>query len=145
VENRGAMTETDTLPIDSIRKAIVRSQRVYLVLAVIGALIGVSELLSERAMPPKTLAANTIWAYTCSLIYIGVRYRRAWVVPFIRMVSACSCALSAVNILYPANTGKEILAKVISLLLFVFFTGQFTFFGRDRVRKYLRDEGLEVF
>ena len=139
------MTDAETLRIHSIRKTIIRSQRVYLAVAVIRLPIVVSWMLLEHSTSLRSLIEATVGAFTWALIYIGLRRRRAWVIPYLRMSNLYFCVSAVASILYPATTGHDIVIKIGIFLSFLFFAHQISFFGKKPVRRYLEDEGLDVF
>jgi hypothetical protein len=128
--------------IDNIERIVQNIQRAYLVLAVLG-LIGLPHIFGSLGVWDglKGVVSVTLDAAP----YFALRYRWVGAIPLVLIVSAFSCISCFFIFMSPAMDLKALLAKVIILLLFLFYAYQIRFFRRADVRAVFRDKGTLVF
>jgi hypothetical protein len=131
--------------IDSVVQTI---QKIYLVLIVLsvlgtlGLLLGMTPRLSALG-PLAALQTSLVTAIEC-VIYLGLRWRRKWVITLVLIFSALSCATIFFNIMHPAEYMRELFSKLVGILLLLFYGYQIYFFRRKDVRERFGDKGTLV-
>ena len=98
----------------------------------------------DRIVINKSL--EEFWMFPLDLIlFLGLKYRKKWVVPFVLLVSAFGVFRMLLFILSPVESWQFILAKIFGLLGILFYGYQLRFFTKPEVRKFFQSEGLVIF
>ncbi|MFH1113532.1 MAG: PDZ domain-containing protein [Pseudomonadota bacterium] len=128
---------------DKIRRAVRRIQRVYLVFSVAAFLMVLSHLMEWKGI--WDVLPGLSFGILYGLVYVGLRYRKEWVVTLILIFSAVSCLRFFILVMSPGENIRMMLAKVFGLALLLFFAYNIMFFRRARVRMLFGDKGTLVF
>lgn len=128
---------------DDIRRAVRRIRRVYLVLSVMASIAAFSHLLEWKGI--WDVLPDVLLGTLYGLVYVGLRFRKEWVVTLILIFSALSCLGLLLLVMSPADGIRMILGKVFCLALFLFFAYNIMFFRRARVRMFFGNKGTLVF
>ena len=137
------------LPHNKIEAIVNKIQSVYLFFVCVDIFFFIWEVLGslrkfERiavSRDPKDILMFSIYL----ILYLGLRYRQKWVVPFALLISAFGVFRMLLFILSPIESLQFILAKIFGVLLIMFFGYQLLFFSKGEVRKYFQSEGTVLF
>ena len=134
---------------NKIEPIVNKLQNVYLFLVCLEIFSFIWELLGslreyDRIESSKGLEEILIFFINLTL-YLGLRFRKKWVVPFALLISAFGVFTTLLFILSPAESSQLILAKIFGVLFLLFYGYQLRFFTKPEVRKFFQSEGLVVF
>ena len=79
------------------------------------------------------------------VIYLGLRYRKDWVIHLVLITSAFSCFWFGIRILIPSEDITALISKFLIVFLLFFFGYQILFFRKPEVRKFFGVKGKEIF
>jgi hypothetical protein len=131
---------------DEVGRRVDTIQKIYLALLAF-ALVGLSiQLLNlgNRAQAQNTAAAFFV-VLLYAAIYFGLRHRVESMPTLVLIFSAFQCLMCFVRLMSPATDIRVLAAKVLYLLLLLFFAYQIWFFRRPEVRAHFKDTGVLVF
>ena len=129
--------KTEILSDDRTIKIMLRIQRAYFVLICICVVGYISLLLklSEGATVWKNLE-GIIPILIFLIIYIGLKLRKKWFVPFVLLVSILILINSSLYIFQPIENMHGLFLKACAIMFFIFFAYQMYFFSRKEVKAY---------
>jgi hypothetical protein len=128
---------------DRIQKIVTVIQRAYVALAVLGIVGLLSYLFKWPGVWPVLQVA--LFGTLDGIAYFGLRYRRSWAITLVLIISIFGCLGMFVQILQPAEDVKTLLAKILPVLIFLFFAWQIHFFRKPEVRALFADRGYLIF
>ena len=132
--------------IDSI---VIKIQGVYLFLICWEIFFFIMELLGSYSKYDRFQISRDfedILRFVIQLtLYLGLKYRKKWVVPFVLLMSVSSIIIALLGILSPAESWQFILAKIFGVLFLLFYGYQLRFFTKAEVRKFFQSEGTVLF
>ena len=137
------MSRGDKTGEDRIEKIVLRIQRTYLALAILGFLSALSSIFGQPSL--RDISEDFVFMLVYVLVYFGLRRRRSWVIPLILITSAFACIGFLIGILQPAVDVMMVLSKILIVLLFLFFAYQIVFFRKPEVRLFFGAKGQELF
>lgn len=126
-----------------ILKTVRAVQTIYLVLMVLGCIAAVLSILLSVSI--LSFLKDVAFVIIYGTAYLGLRYRKEWVITLILILSALNCFSLIFPIFIPAETASDFWAKLISLFMFFFFAYNIVLFRRSAVRSLFRDKGTVVF
>jgi hypothetical protein len=137
------MRRSDKTDEDRTEKAILRIQKVYLVLAILGVVSALSNLFEQSSL--QEIAEDFVFVIVYGTVYFALRRRKSWIIPLVMIISAFSCIWFLIVIFQPAVDVTMLLTKIVVGLLFFFFAYQINFFRKPEVRLFFRAKGHELF
>jgi hypothetical protein len=129
--------------LDKIERIVTLIQRAYLAFAVLGVVGLLSYLLRWPGVGAVLQVA--LFGTLDGVAYFGLRYRKSWAITLVLIISIFGCLGMFVQILQPADEIKALLAKVLRVLILLFFAYQIYFFRKPEVRTLFADRGYLVF
>ena len=126
-----------------MEKTILKIQKAYLVLSILITLGSVRYLFMPLNIGEVSRYPLFLLAYVS--IYFGLKRRSYWVIPWVLICSASFCFRYLIASLQPAESGIEILTKILSFILFFFFAYQISFFSKSKVRNIFNAKGRFIF
>jgi hypothetical protein len=132
------MTLVDTSSEEKIHNLLRRVQKVYLLLLFLVGLFTLpllTSIIDGPPIPEKELE-SLLQFVLYLMIYLGLRSKKSWVIPFILLTSAFSSLLFFLQFLAPATDLKSLMVKVVAALLSLFFVYQMIIFSRKEVRSH---------
>lgn len=126
-----------------IEEIVLRIQKVYLTLAILGILGTLSSIFGQSNL--REISEYFVFLILLWIIYFGLRRRRSWIIPLVLIMSAYSCIRVLFVIFQPADDIIMLLSKILGVLLFFFFAYQINFFRKPQVRLLFGAKGHELF
>ena len=127
----------------STEKTILRLQKIYLALAILGVLGALSELFGQPSL--REISEDFVFLLVFWGVYFGLRRRRSWVIPLVLITSAFSCIRFLFFILQPAVDVMMLLSKILACLLLLFFAWQIVSFLKPELRLLFGDKDQVLF
>jgi len=124
---------------ERVERLVRRFRRLYAVLTIV-ACLGVLSTLSLGFN-----AFELFFPLPLAAIYVGLRWRRDWVVPLALYVSAAVCVSLFLHIVHPATDAPALALKLLSGVALVFVGYQVSVFRRSEVREHFQYRGHLVF
>ena len=126
---------------DRVERIVLRIQRVYLAIVVLGLLGLISHQISVQFRVWEVLE-GFLFLLINSSVYLGLRQRREWVITLVLIISVFGCCWSLVNFIQPVQDIKALAVKIFDLVFFLFFAYQIFFFADRKFEYYL---GIQAF
>jgi hypothetical protein len=126
-----------------IERTVRRIRIVYLCVAVASVVAMLAGLHLSKGIV-RVLDTGVIGILSL-VAYLGLRYKKESVIPFVLLFSALECFGRFVVLMSPAEDVKTMLGKVVALCAFMFFAYQIRFFCRPDVRALFKDKSTSVF
>jgi len=137
------MRQADKTGEDRIEKTVLRIQRVFLALAILGVISTLSSIFGQSSL--REISEDFVFLIVLWVIYFGLRRRRSWIVPLVLITSAFSCIRVLIVIFQPADDIMMLLSKILGVLFFFFFAYQINFFCKPQVRLFFGAKGHVLF
>ena len=93
----------------------------------------------------KGVAEIILYIIVYFTIYLGMRRKRKWLIPFILISSAFGILRTCLGILSPADNVETLLEKFFGVFFFLFFGYQLMFFSNQSVKNYFGVKGRVIF
>jgi hypothetical protein len=131
----------------AIESVVQTIQRVYLLFAVLGVIgsLGVLAGLTLRLQSFEDLVQVLFLTALDGTIYLGLRWRKKWVIALVLIFSALNIIACIANILHPAEDTMALLGKLVAIFFLAFYGYQIYFFRKAGVRSRFGDRGVLVF
>ena len=104
---------------ERIEVIVLRIQRVYLALAILGVISTLSSIFGQSSL--REISDDFVFLLVFWVIYFGLRRRRSWAIPLVLIMSAFSCIGFLIVIFQPTDDIIMLLSKILAGLLFLFF------------------------
>ena len=137
------MRRSDKTEEGRIEEIVLRIQKVYLALAILGVIATLSSIFGQSSL--REISEDFVFLILLWIIYFGLRRRRSWIIPLVLIMSAYSCIRILFVIFQPADDIMMLLSKILGGLLFLFFAYQINFFRKPGVRLFFGAKGHELF
>jgi hypothetical protein len=79
------------------------------------------------------------------ITFLGLKFRKKWVVPYVLIMSAISFIGLLITILQPAQQLAILVGKLIGVFLLIFYGYQIFFFSKREVKNLFNTQGVEIF
>lgn len=136
------MSADDSLMDGKTEKTVGRIQKTFLVLALIETSFALDRIADQEFADFFEIS----WAVVIYVsIYLGLRSRRAWVLPLILLYSAFSCFWRIQHLLILAQETGMLTVKVYYCLLLFFFAYLLVFFSKQQVKRLFGVKGRVIF
>ena len=133
-------------PTDKINLIIRRINKIYFVLIIMGLLYVIftaSGIWDKFGL--KDSAKGLLGLIINLIAFLGLKYKKNWVVPYALIMSSFSFINMLIIILRPADQLAILIGKLFGVCLLFFYAYQIRFFSRREVKRHLESGGVELF
>ena len=133
-------------PEDKLSSTLNKINKIYLILICLGLLyvIYTASGISVK-FGHKESVQGLFGLILNSVTFLGIKFRKRWVVPYVLIISAFSFIALLITILRPADQLSILIGKLSGVFLLFFYAYQIRFFSKREVKKLFEAQGVELF
>jgi len=132
------------LTVDEIKTIAGRLQKIYLIFLCLGIPVAIIYIFTGRYSQAENLQVP-LNILIDSLIFLGLRRKKHWVVVLIMICSALWLLYTLLSIFAPAADFRTLFQKFVAVALVLFYAYQINFFSKYEVKKFYGVKGFIIF